>query len=142
MRGRVLVFGTFDELHPGHIFFLEQAKRKGETLFVSVARDEHVFELKNKKPKQNEKKRLEAVRQISFVDNADLSDRKLGSFDLITRFNPEIIALGFDQNDLEKTIRTWLKKQTFKIQIKKIKEHKTSNRKFNETDYVARKNLG
>lgn len=120
MNGRVLVFGTFDNLHPGHLFFLKQAKREGNFLFVSVARDEHVEILKNKKTKANEQQRLKAVQALDFVDHAELSDKELGSFELIKKFDPEIIAIGFDQNDLENAIKIWIEKNKQTVKFKKI----------------------
>jgi FAD synthetase len=39
---RVLATGTFDLLHPGHLFYLEQSKALGDELVVIVARDANV----------------------------------------------------------------------------------------------------
>ena len=39
---RVLATGTFDLLHPGHVYFLTQARAMGDELFVIVARDSNV----------------------------------------------------------------------------------------------------
>ena len=47
---KVLVFGTFDIIHPGHVFFLNQAKKLGDFLCVVVSRDETVNELKREYP--------------------------------------------------------------------------------------------
>jgi FAD synthetase len=38
----VLVFGVFDMLHPGHIYFLEQAQKLGDQLHICLASDEYV----------------------------------------------------------------------------------------------------
>ena len=42
---RIMVFGTFDGLHKGHLNFFKQAKNFAENSFliVSVARDKNVF---------------------------------------------------------------------------------------------------
>ena len=42
----VMAFGTFDVLHPGHHFYLEQARKLGDNLVVVVARDANVKKLK------------------------------------------------------------------------------------------------
>ncbi|MBI4714240.1 adenylyltransferase/cytidyltransferase family protein [Candidatus Uhrbacteria bacterium] len=120
MYGRALVFGTFDELDSGHIFFLEQAKRVGETLFVSVARDEHVWILKQKKTKFDEQKRLQSVRSLSFVDDVQLSDKKLGSYNIIKNVNPDIIVFGFDQHQLKQSVEKWMNKKGRFISLKTI----------------------
>ena len=41
-----MVFGTFDVIHPGHRFFLEQAALKGDRLVAVIARDEFVNKIK------------------------------------------------------------------------------------------------
>ena len=61
MRKKVLVFGTFDLLHPGHRFFLEEARKLGG-LWVVVARDSTVEKAKGRKPVRSESERLEDVR--------------------------------------------------------------------------------
>ena len=124
MRGRVLVFGTFDGLHAGHLFFLKHAKREGDLLFVSVARDSHVRELKNKSPKNNEQQRLKTIQQREEVKNAELSDERLGSFDIINRIAPDTIILGYDQKDLESSLKKWLIDNKREIPIKFIKQLK------------------
>ncbi|MCJ7794379.1 MAG: adenylyltransferase/cytidyltransferase family protein, partial [Methanoregulaceae archaeon] len=39
---RVVATGTFDLLHPGHLYYLEQSKKLGDELFVIVARNTNV----------------------------------------------------------------------------------------------------
>ena len=39
---RVVATGTFDLLHPGHVFYLEESARLGDELHVIVARDVNV----------------------------------------------------------------------------------------------------
>ena len=69
-RRRVLVFGTFDGLHAGHQFFLRTAKTQGTVLIVSVARDKHVSELKQKIPIHREQERLQTIQKLPFVDES------------------------------------------------------------------------
>src|SRR3989338_7442094 len=49
-------FGTFDLLHPGHINFLNQAK-KFDQLIIVIGRDRTVKQIKGKLPKHTEKQR-------------------------------------------------------------------------------------
>ena len=35
----VMTFGTFDLAHPGHIFYLNEAKKLGDKLITVIARD-------------------------------------------------------------------------------------------------------
>ena len=68
----VMAFGTFDVLHPGHIAYLEQAKRMGDRLVVVVARDSSVAIIKGRRPIFGEKERLEIVSSLRVVDKAVL----------------------------------------------------------------------
>lgn len=93
---KVMVFGVFDLLHPGHISFLRQAKRLGDFLIVSVARDINVKKTKGRGPVQNEKQRLNALSRLPFVDKVVLGGIR-DPMPHIRKEKPDIIALGYDQ---------------------------------------------
>jgi FAD synthetase len=118
----ILAFGTFDGIHSGHEFFLRSAKSRGTYLVAAVARDQHVKDLKDKKPANNEQKRLKAVVGLSYVDEAVLSDEVLGSFDILRAVNPDMIVLGHDQLDLEQGLLTWMGEEDHYIPMLKIKK--------------------
>lgn len=105
---RVLVFGTFDGLHPGHLFFLRSAKAQGTTLIVAVARDAHVQLLKEKRPVNPETKRLAVIKQLTFVNEVYLCDEELGTYAISTVAKPDLIVLGHDQQALEKDLIRWM----------------------------------
>lgn len=93
---RVLVFGTFDGLHAGHINFFEQAKKLGDQLIVVVARDVTVNEVKASFPRRSELLRLRAVKQCKLVDEAALGN--IGDpYLIVKKIQPDVIALGYDQ---------------------------------------------
>ena len=117
---RVLVFGTFDGLHPGHHFFLRSAKTNGTHLSVSVARDAHVRELKDKVSVDREQERLRRVSDLSFVDEAFLSDEELGTFSVLENARPDLIILGHDQEALEASLRLWMESRELYIPIKRL----------------------
>jgi FAD synthetase len=92
---RVLIFGTFDYLHPGHRFVLGEAMKRGET-HVVIARDKNVEHIKGKLPKQNEKERL-MVLQHTFPDvHARLGDTD-DFLSPVRAIKPDLILLGYDQ---------------------------------------------
>ena len=62
----VMVFGTFDILHPGHINFFKQAKKYGNLIAV-IARDRTVKQVKGRLPKYSEKQRLKAILSLFCV---------------------------------------------------------------------------
>ena len=49
-----MAFGTFDIFHPGHVYYLTEAERLGDTFTIVIARDERVAKLKWRKPKDDE----------------------------------------------------------------------------------------
>jgi len=92
---RVLIFGTFDRLHPGHEFFLRAAQKRGE-VWVAVARDSTVERIKGKRPVQQEEARKCAV-EHAFPDvHVLLGD----THDYLAPFRavqPDLVLLGYDQ---------------------------------------------
>ena len=50
----VLSGGVFDIIHPGHIHTLENSKKLGDVLIVSVARNKTAKKLKNRLPLNKE----------------------------------------------------------------------------------------
>lgn len=93
---KVMVFGTFDLLHPGHIYMLKEAKKMGDFLVAVIARDETVLKIKGKYPKNNEQKRLENIKKLAIADKIILGGKE-DKFAVIAQEQPEIIALGYDQ---------------------------------------------
>jgi len=51
-RTKIMVFGTFDGLHKGHLNFFWQARKLAVDSFlvVSIARDKNVIKIKGKSP--------------------------------------------------------------------------------------------
>lgn len=95
---KIMVFGTFDILHPGHLHFFRQARRlaRNPFLIVSIARDVNVRNIKGKLPLNNERKRAWAVRKSALADKVILGGIK----DYIPHIllqQPHIVALGYDQ---------------------------------------------
>lgn len=93
---KVIVFGSFDPLHKGHLDFLKQAKKFGNYLVVVVARDETIRRLKGHEPRFSEGERLQTVKNEAVVDKAVLGDKKdYGR--VLKRENPEAVCIGYDQ---------------------------------------------
>ena len=106
---KVFVAGTFDILHPGHIYLLKKAWELGE-VHVVVARDKNVMKFKGRKPIIPERQRLEMIRNIKWVDHAYLGDED-DIIKAIERIRPDIILLGPDQPIDEKRLANMLKER-------------------------------
>lgn len=117
---KVLVFGTFDILHPGHEFFLKEAKKHGDILNVVVARDSTVKKLKGV-VQNNEKKRIATVRALNYVDKVFLGYKK-DKYLIIEKIKPDVICLGYDQNSFTKDLKKELKHRRLKTKIIRIRK--------------------
>lgn len=100
----VMVFGTFDHLHPGHHFLLREAEKRGDNLIVIIARDATVLKIKGRTPRENELQRRQAV--STFLPQATVVLGDSSDFLVpLHRYAPNIILLGYDQG-LPPGIRT------------------------------------
>jgi FAD synthetase len=124
-KTRVLVFGTFDVLHPGHANFFKQARRlaKYPFLIVSVGRDFNVKRIKGRKPVRGETSRLKQVKKFFLVDKAVLGAPK-DYLNHIIKLRPNIIALGYDQKAYTKGLRQKLAHKGLKVKIVRLKAYK------------------
>jgi len=117
---KVLIFGTFDGLHPGHENFFAQAARLGR-VFVVVARDANVAKIKNRRPHFSERSRLATVAHAANVFAARLGDPQ-DFLKPVIKIQPDIIALGFDQKTFAPTeLKTKLKKIKLAPKIIRLK---------------------
>lgn len=106
----VLVFGTFDILHPGHLYFLREAKKHGDHLTVVVTPASVVKKLKGKAPMFGEMHRVTAVKLMSFVHRVMLGDRTLDNFAVLKKYKPDVICFGYDQKNLAQHVKAYYKK--------------------------------
>ena len=121
----VMATGTFDIIHPGHVFFLEEAKKLGgrnAKLVVVLARDSTV-RAKKRVPIVDEKQRLEVVRMLKPVDKAYLGS-ETDVFKIVHKINPDIIAIGPDQDFNIKELKHELRKRGLKCEVKRVKKYK------------------
>ena len=92
---RVMVFGTFDDLHPGHRHFLARAEAFG-VLSIVVARDQNVRRIKGRSPQFAEKERM-AVIQEAFPKAEVLLGHPTDFLHWIHERKPGLLLLGYDQ---------------------------------------------
>ncbi len=92
---KILTFGTFDHLHPGHIAYLNEAQSMGD-LFIVVARDQNVEKIKGTVPDQSEEDRIAALAK-SFPEATVLSGDIEDYLKPVRDIAPDLIVLGYDQ---------------------------------------------
>ncbi len=124
-KTRIMLFGTFDFLHKGHLHFFKQARKlaKNPYLIVSIARDVNVKKIKGKKSVLPELKRAQAVKKLKIVDKVVLGGIK-SFLPHIIREHPHIIALGYDQAAYTDNLRENLNKLGLNVKVKKLRPHK------------------
>ncbi len=122
-RKVVLASGVFDLLHLGHVRFLEEAKKAGgknSQLVVIIARDNTVKDKKRRKPVMSENQRRALVESLKVVDEALLGFKEFDLGDVIERVKPDVIALGYDQTELEKGTRKYVNNHKLNIRVVRI----------------------
>ncbi len=87
--------GVFDLLHPGHVYFLREARKLGDELWVVVARDTTARRFKHD-PITPEASRLQMVESLKPVDRAILGHEG-DIYEILDEVRPDVIALGYDQ---------------------------------------------
>lgn len=116
---KVMCAGTFDVIHPGHLYYLSEAKKYGDRLIVVVARNNTSEAFKGRMPLRSEKERLEAVRSLNVVDKAVLG-RHGSIFDIIEEIKPNVICLGYDQNVRKQQLEEEIKRRGIKCDVIRI----------------------
>ena len=119
----VLASGVFDLLHLGHVKFLEEAKKLGgenAELVVVVARDSTVEEAKHRKPVVSEIQRRALVEALKVVDLAVLGLHDLDVGNVIETLKPDIIALGYDQKEMEQRVKRYVQDHGLNVKVVRI----------------------
>ncbi len=96
--GKRIVFtnGVFDLLHPGHVRYLQQARRLGDALIVGVNSDRSVRAIKGpQRPITPEAERVEVLSALDCVDAAVVFDEETPHA-LIAAIQPDVLVKGAD----------------------------------------------
>ena len=117
---KVLVAGTFELIHPGHIALIQEAAEMGDVIVV-IARDSTVNRLRKRSVIISEAQRLEVIRNIKGVTDAVLGNEDTNPFLIIEQVNPDIILLGPNQDvDIAK-LREWNRQHATNIVVTRMK---------------------
>ena len=122
-RRVVLASGVFDLLHLGHVKFLEEAKKAGgenAKLVVIVARDNTVKDTKGRKPIMPENQRRALVESLRVVDAAVLGIENFDIGEVIESVKPDVIALGYDQVDMEQRVREYVNRHGLNVNVVRV----------------------
>jgi FAD synthetase len=129
----VLASGAFDLLHYGHVYYLSEAKKAGgenAKLVVIVAKDRTVEKFKGAKPIISEDQRRAVVESLKVVDEAILGYEDMDMLRVIEKVKPDIVALGYDEERIEKDLRKLLAEKGLSIKVLRVSQ-------FTERDLVS-----
>jgi len=115
---KVLVGGTFDILHIGHIYYLREASKHG-LVYAVIARDNNVKRIKGREPIIPEDQRLEIISSIKYVYKAVLG-HELNIIKPIELIKPDVIVLGPDQPINEEWLSKELERKGLTTQIVRL----------------------
>ena len=94
---KVIVNGTFDLLHRGHLELLNYAKSLGDQLLVAIDTDRRVKELKGpSRPVNNQDDRKFFLYNLRPVDIVMTFDSEQDLIDIIKEYKPDIMVKGSD----------------------------------------------
>ena len=94
---RVIVNGTFDILHRGHIEMLNYAKSQGSYLLVAIDSDKSVKELKGEsRPVNNQEDRKFALDNLKCVDAVWIFDDQEELEHICKMYRPDLMVKGSD----------------------------------------------
>lgn len=105
LKNDVIVFtnGCFDILHPGHVSYLDQAKKLGHRLVIGVNSDDSVRRLEKapNRPYNSQEARMCVLAALHSVDAILLFDDDT-PLDIIRALKPDVLVKGGDYNSLQK----------------------------------------
>jgi FAD synthetase len=134
----VMIFGTFDIIHGGHIHMFKEAHEYGDYLIAVVARDVNVERIKEYGALHNEEERLNFLKHIDLVDEVVLGD-ETDVYKVIAENKPDIIALGYDQKIYVDQLEEAITKYGLNCQIVKLTPYQENKFKTNKIrKYIER----
>ena len=136
---KVMVFGTFDIVHPGHLYVFEEAKKMADTLVVGLATDKTVEKIKKQKPFYSEQQRKAFLEHIKEVDEVYIGDEN-NPYLIVQKHAPDIIVLGYDQSVFVDKLEAFLQESGLtESQIIRLKKFPTQEIKSSVLkDYIEK----
>lgn len=124
---KVIVNGTFDLLHIGHLRLLGYAKSiPNSHVYVLIDSDRRVKELKGQdRPVNNEYERAYLLNSLKYVDRVDIFDSDQELINYIKNYEPDVMVKGSDYKDKTIIGSEYCKEIIF---YDRIKQYSTTNK--------------
>jgi len=104
---KVLIAGTFDLIHPGHIHLINEAAKLGD-VYVIVATDKNRELYSGEAPIVPEEQRLRVIKSIKNVKDAKLGRHDNDTLKTVEEIKPDIVLLGPNQKYSIETLKKGL----------------------------------
>lgn len=123
MKKKILVAGTFDILHPGHIFLINEAAKLGD-VYIVIATDKNRELYSGEAPIVPEQQRYEVMKSIKNVKDVKLGRHDNDTLRTVEEINPDIILLGPDQKFSAQKLQNALKMKELKhIEVRRLENY-------------------
>jgi len=123
LKRRVLVAGTFDLIHAGHIYLINEASKLGD-VYVVVATDDNREIFSGERPIIPQEQRLEIIKNLKNVKDARLGRSDNDTLKTVEEINPAIILIGPDQRYSTDILRDELKKRGLNhIEVRRLETY-------------------
>jgi len=119
---KVMVFGTFSILHPGHMNLFRQAKQYGDELVVVLARSKNVEQYKQYKPLSAQERKNELLR-IPYVTKVVFGTIDGDKMQVVRDEQPDVICLGYDQTFFIDELKRMIRKEHLDIKLIRLKPY-------------------
>ncbi|MEA1961528.1 MAG: PfkB family carbohydrate kinase [Bacillota bacterium] len=123
--------GVFDLLHPGHIMHLQQAKKLGDILLVSITAAEYVLKGPGR-PYFPDDLRMKSTASLSCVDYVILSEAET-ALEILDSVQPDIYVKGAEYEEMNKDLTQNIKREFEKVNSHGGKVHFTGGQVFSST---------
>jgi cytidyltransferase-like protein len=124
----VMIFGTFDILHTGHLDMFRQAREYGDRLVTVVSRDETTLDVKGNAPFHTHEERKLFLRELRSIDEV-LSGNTEDVYQVIQEVRPHVIALGYDQKVFVDMLADKITEFGLETEIVRLSPYKPAERK-------------
>lgn len=120
-KKQIVITGTFDILHPGHVFLITEAAKLGDVTVV-IARDENVVHTKGRPAIVPERQRLFMVEALKGVSKAVLGNPGSDFVSIIEELKPDILMLGPNQNMSTEKVQKRLREKGLSTRVIRLEE--------------------
>jgi len=124
---KIVVNGTFDILHLGHLRLLQYARSFPDSyVYVLIDSDRRVKELKGPdRPVHNEYERASMLAALKAVDRVDIFDTDQELINYIKNYEPDVMVKGDDYRDRPIIGEEYCKKIIF---YDRLEKYSTTNK--------------